>query len=254
MLAAIPESQSALVPYNAESNGAVALMTTPMNYATYRVRVDEVKAHFDEAYRSEQDARVHVQGVQKDLIQLLTDPRLKDRTDLQQAKRAELDHVEAVWQTRALVTAELRNEISDLAKHRDGDYTDEFKFFGIHSLDHCKPVPFRAEDISPQRKPLVREAYPQVDPHFGLSAASPHCELTEDATRTVFESLDKQHLGYILVKDLIAYLSTKGDFGIPDYAEKFVFKTLKSLRSPPVGGDKIVLEQFRCVVLRWAAL
>ena len=242
---------SALV---AVERGDTSQAVAVMDYDTYRHRADHIKTHFAQAVRVEQDSQRRVQGVQQDLVQLLTDPKLKDRVDLQHAKQAELAEAEAAWQANALFTAELRNELQELAKQRDGDYTDEFKFSGLHSLDHCKPVPLRAEDISPRRRQLVREAYPEVDPVMGFNPSNPAVQLTSDAMRDAFERLDKARLGYITIRDLVVHLDAKGDFGMPDFAEQFVFKTLRTLRSPPVGGDKLVFAQFQCIMLRWAML
>lgn len=225
-----------------------------LDYNAYQSRAAEVRQFYQSAYQSEADAAAMVGGVQRDLATLLTDPQLRDRADLQHAKQLELEACEARWQSAALLTAELRNELRELAKQRDGDYTDEFKFSGLHSLDRCKPTIIRSEDISPQRKRLVREAFPEVNPAYGVNVADPAVRLTPDAIRTTFESLDREQSGYLTIAAVIHYLAAKGDFGIPNFAESFVFKTLKSLKSPPKEGEKITLEQFRCLVLRWAAL
>lgn len=240
-------------PSNTEKQEGQLIAAT-MDYNAYRVRVEQVKHMFNEAFQQEQDACDYVKGVQKDLMTLLTDPRFKDRKDLQDAKQSELELAEAAWRSSSLFTAELRHEIKELAKQRDGDYTDEFKFSGIHNLDHCKAIPISADQISPERKRLVTPAFPRISPSLGFNAALPHSELGEDPMRNAFVALDTEGQGYVTVKRMIERLNGLCDFGDPNFAERFIAKTLKENKLKAVDGDKLLFEHYQTLMLRWASL
>jgi hypothetical protein len=224
------------------------------DFVNYRVRVDQLKAHFDHAVRREQEAFSRVQVCQQKVRESLTDPKLAIDAHLLALRKEETRVAEEQWRHSTLFTAELRAEIADLGKARDGDFSDESKFCGMHSLDRAKPLPLRAEDISVSPKKLIRPAYPEVDPRVQQNAASPHAQIDDNKFMKQFLILDTDKDGFATEEAVIRALDDISDFGIPNHSRRFIQTTLAKLRSPMAPGNLISYDQFVVIMLKFIEL
>ena len=240
------------MPLVAVSDGQIAVAKA--DYLNYRCRVDQLKAHFNAAVRKEQDAYGRVQVCQQKVRESLTDPNVTNDSDLLLLRQNELATATEQWRHSSLFTAELRAEIADLGKQRDGDYSDETRFCGLHSLDRAKPVPLQASDIAGSPKTLIRAAYPTVDPRIQFNDASPHARISDEAFTKQFQAIDDDHDGLISEEQMIKALDAINDFGLENHSRSFIHKTLSKHGSPMVRGHFITYEQFVVLMLKFIEL
>jgi hypothetical protein len=172
---------------------------------------------------------------------------------------------ECEWKRRTLETAECRAMIQDAIAEHNGESLD-FLYQGEHSLEAAKPsrgaareheeppliaegklaesqkVTARPSSSSPSpkriagsrpassvpiasRKPLIQAAYPAVDPRLDKNLQ--HIPIADDSVRTLFETLDPSHRGYVTAKETQDYFNRQSG-GLP-LMENFVVVELKKL-------------------------
>ena len=241
---------------------------------TFRVQLDSAKQEELSAFRT-------VQHLQSKILTLLASPEARDGgecLDMIAGLRVRLGEAERKWRTCVEATGILRERLGAIAQEA-GEVEDSNSGSGAlmartgevspspmrgrlaalpvasPSLHNSKPVPVRSCDIGAAGRavpPMVRPAYPPVDPRFGYNPALPSAELTEERLRAQFDALDTNHNGVLSVEELEQLFNNLGTFGIPGHSRKFIEQTLR--RSGVLDDDKVTYGEFSILMLKWVSL
>ena len=145
--------------------------------------------------------------------------------------QAEYDDVEVQWKLRTLYVTELRAEWNELQQERDGEEHPYPR--NCLDLNHSKPIPRTAKEVSPSRAPMIREAYPEVDPQLDRNVVE--TPISQEATRRLFDTLDPNRVGFLPRSVVEQYFAQKG---IP-CTEDFVRRTLTATKAPSHSPPKV---------------
>jgi hypothetical protein len=267
-----PNTDTALVAAEpTELQGQVQALAKLVNEGqTFRVQLEAAKQDELNAFRA-------VQHIQSNLLTLLASPEARESgecLDRIAGLKVRLAEAESKWRTCVQAAGVLRERLDVIAQEvdaggspprgagamvvADGSPTRGGRIASIPvsspTLNNIKPALLRAGDIGNPRSvpPMVRPAYPPVDPRYGYNPALPTAELTEERLRAQFDALDTNGNGVLCAKEIEGLFDKLGSFGIPHHSKKFMEQSLR--RSGMMDDDQITYQEFSILMLKWTSL
>lgn len=249
-----------------------------MTLAEFTERSAQLRALMETAREAEAVAYDKLKGIQQDMLQCITNDKHEQLERLEER----YPEVEDSWRSCSLYTAELRAEMQDLIKERHGELAAEPALAGATahsksaqamqaaqlsthghalSLTRAKPARIAVDDVSPQRRPLVKEAFPDVDPRFANDERLP---IGDAQLRTEFERLDTAQCGELTIPQTVAYFESHEQLGVPINVPVWVVRHLArhkpKLRTAAMKKDTslvdnaetVTFDEFAYLMLCWA--
>ncbi len=244
-----------------------------MDLETFTERALQLRTLIEQAREAEAKAFGEVKGLQGDMIQSITQED-ESRLALLENRYSE---VESHWRNCSLYTAELRAEMQDLIKERNGELPPG-SFNGAHGAttkvtlsstrglalapSRAKAARITPSDISPKRQQLVVAAFPDVDPRYTQNTKLP---IGDAQIRLEFDGLcNAGDSDEVALEPVVDYFRSLDTIGAPVDQVKWICESLCKLRPAlrrqldksghPKDGATITVnyDQFAFLVLRWA--
>jgi hypothetical protein len=222
-----------------------------MDLEDFTEKASQLKVLVEQARDEEANAYSVLKGLQVDMLQCITQEDIP-KLDLLEQRYTE---VEDRWRTCSLYTAELRAEMQDLIRERNGENVsraavptcrggEEAGALVPHgaaartahlstrgtalSLSKSKPAPTTAADIAPTRRPMIVAAFPDVNPRLAGSAQLP---IGESQVQLEFDALlrslpEPPTDGTAPLKDVVNYFDRQERLGVPLNCRKWVAESL----------------------------
>jgi hypothetical protein len=281
LAAAPPATTEALI---AESPALLTL-------AAFTERAAHLKLLMEEARGAEADAFAALRNRQDAMLLGITKAHAGELALSQHAYAT----CEDEWRACTLYTAELRAEMADLTRERHGAAYNEEETLGspqrqpvgggpshchavalmgvaqqttrgtAQSLDSAKCVAIAsADDVSPRRRPLVRPAFPDVDPVWEANAQ--HLPMGEQALQREFARFEGAAADAVALADVCGYFVRMEPLGVPASPTEFVVRNLArfdarlraaqarhgAARVVEGGAFAVSFQQFAYLCLKWA--
>lgn len=234
-------------------------------------RAAQLRVLIEQAREAEATAFGAVKGMQAEMLQCIT---TGDAAKLDLLENRYMD-VEDHWRHCSLYTAELRAEMQDLIKERNGELppgASNAEAHGatarvsvsssrglVHSPAKSKPASIAASEVSPMRRPLVVAAFPDVHPRY---AADPKLPIGDSQIRVEFDRLrrscntdaeDSVPLGVV-----VDFFAKQDSIGAPINPEKWVagslakFNPARRRRRGAEHDEAVTFDEFAFLLVRWA--
>lgn len=215
-----------------------------MTLAEFNTKASQLRELLENARDAEDRAFKKLKNLQLEMIRCVT----ADNNQSFSLYERSYEEGEAEWRACSLYSAELRAEIQDLYRERHGvpdptappaesPTTPHSK--SVHlmriganavsggyavSLDRAKPIPLAPDDLSPQRRPLIKKAFPDLDP--ALENNAQNLPIGESQLQQEFERLDVHRNTYLTLTQTLDYFNTLDRMGLPLSSDDFVITTL----------------------------
>jgi hypothetical protein len=245
-----------------------------MDPTEFAERSAQLKALVEQARSAEVDAYETLKGIQADMVRCITAEDVAG-LDLLEARYSD---VEGHWRNCLLYTAELRAEMRDLIKERHGEIPPAASHSphgatarvtvsttrGLaQSPARIKPAKIFAADVGRERRVLVADGVPDVNPRYANDSKLP---IADAQIRVEYERLVGAHGlddGTLSLQTVAGYFAEQDAIGAPINPNKWVAESLAKFKPDlrrrlarrqvaPDDPDTVSFDEFAYLVVKWA--